>query len=116
MEDFGYLAFTASLDNDLLLRLLGHFRLRIRFFFQSQLLREACSVFRHLILDDDIRVEFSKAHEHARAIASDVLIELTELLPGFVKFFMISHRVFVNQKHFILQFTEAIRIPYANCS
>lgn len=47
-----------------------------------QLLKETCSVFRHLILDDDIRVEFSKAHEHARAIATDVLVELTELLPG----------------------------------
>lgn len=43
---------------------------------------ETCSVFRHLILDDDVRVEFSKAHEHARTIASDVLVELTELLPG----------------------------------
>lgn len=40
------------------------------------------AVFRHLILDDDIRVEFSKAHDHARAIAADVLTELTELLTG----------------------------------
>lgn len=45
-------------------------------------MKETCAVFRHLILDDDVRVEFSKAHEHARAIASDVLAELTELLPG----------------------------------
>lgn len=39
-------------------------------------------MFRHLILDDDIRIEFSKAHDHARAIAADVLAELTELLTG----------------------------------
>lgn len=48
----------------------------------SEVLVETCSVFRHLILDDDVRIEFSKAHEHARAIAADVLVELTELLPG----------------------------------
>lgn len=47
-----------------------------------QVLKETCAVFRHLILDDDVRVEFSKAHDHARAIAVDVLAELTELLPG----------------------------------
>lgn len=45
-------------------------------------MKETCAVFRHMILDDDVRVEFSKAHDHARAIASDVLAELTELLPG----------------------------------
>lgn len=33
-----------------------------------------------MILDDDIRVEFSKAHEHARTIAAEVLTEITELL------------------------------------
>lgn len=49
-----------------------------------QVLKETCTVFRHLILDDDIRIEFSKAHDHARAIASDVLAELTELLTGWL--------------------------------
>lgn len=48
--------------------------------FACQVLRETCAVFRHLILDDDIRVEFSKAHDHARTIAAEVLTELTELL------------------------------------
>lgn len=46
---------------------------------------ETCSLFRHLILDDDVRIEFSKAHEHARTIAADVLIELTRLLPVHMK-------------------------------
>lgn len=46
------------------------------------MLKETCAVFRHLILDDDIRVEFSKAHDHARAIAAEVLAELTQLLTG----------------------------------
>lgn len=48
----------------------------------EQVLKETCSLFRHLILDDDVRNEFSKAHDHARAIASEVLIELTKLLPS----------------------------------
>lgn len=52
------------------------------FNFIQQVLKETCAVFRHLILDDDIRVEFSKAHEHARTIAAEVLTELTELLPA----------------------------------
>ena len=49
------------------------------------MLKETCSLFRHLILDDDVRIEFSKAHEHARTIAADVLIELTTLLPIHMK-------------------------------
>lgn len=43
-------------------------------------------MFRHLILDDDVRIEFSKAHEHARTIAAEVLIDLTQLLPGLLSF------------------------------
>lgn len=46
------------------------------------MLKETCSLFRHLILDDDVRMEFSKAHDHAKAIATEVLIDLTRLLPG----------------------------------
>lgn len=45
------------------------------------IIRDLCACFRNLILDDDIRVEFGKAHEHARTIAACVLVELTELLP-----------------------------------
>ncbi|XP_065334736.1 armadillo repeat-containing protein 6 homolog [Cloeon dipterum] len=37
----------------------------------SPVARHTCSVLRSLILDDDIRVPFGKAHEHARLIASD---------------------------------------------
>lgn len=47
---------------------------------ESFLLREVCCVFRYLVLDDDIRVEFGKAHEHARLIAAETLEDLTKLL------------------------------------
>lgn len=47
-----------------------------------EILKSTSAVFRHFILDDDVRVEFSKAHDHARTIASEVLTELTNLLPG----------------------------------
>lgn len=39
-----------------------------------------CTVFRYLVLDDDIRVDFGKAHDHARMIAAEVLVEITTLL------------------------------------
>lgn len=42
-------------------------------------------MFRHLVLDDDVRIEFSKAHEHARTIAAECLIQLTQLLPVHMK-------------------------------
>lgn len=44
------------------------------------LLYHICCLFRHLVLDDDVRVEFSQAHEHARTISSDNLSHLTKLL------------------------------------
>lgn len=59
----------------------------------GQVLKETCSLFRHLILDDDVRIEFSKAHEHARTIAADVLIELTQLLPGMYVFMVHSSQI-----------------------
>ncbi|XP_031617946.1 armadillo repeat-containing protein 6 homolog [Contarinia nasturtii] len=46
-----------------------------------EVLKETCSLLRYLILDDDVRIEFSKAHEHAKTIAAEVLVELTKLLP-----------------------------------
>lgn len=49
----------------------------------SEIITDVCTVFRYLILDDDIRVEFGKAHEHARAIAAEVLVEITTLLTKF---------------------------------
>lgn len=45
-----------------------------------QVIQQLCTVFRYLILDDDIRIEFGKAHEHAKLIATDCLIELTQLI------------------------------------
>lgn len=45
----------------------------------SHLLRDVLAVLRALVLDDDVRVEFGKAHEHARIIASDTLCHITEL-------------------------------------
>lgn len=46
----------------------------------ADVVRRLCIVFRFLILDDDVRVEFGKAHDHAKQIAGDVLVELTELM------------------------------------
>lgn len=48
-----------------------------------RVVRELTAVFRFLVLDDDIRVEFGCAHEHARQIANEVLLELVELLPAY---------------------------------
>lgn len=47
---------------------------------EPEIVKETCSVFRNLILDDDLRLEFGKAHEHARMIASATLTDLTGLL------------------------------------
>uniref|UniRef100_A0A6B2EJQ8 Armadillo repeat-containing protein 6 n=1 Tax=Phlebotomus kandelakii TaxID=1109342 RepID=A0A6B2EJQ8_9DIPT len=46
-------------------------------------IRDLCTLFRNLVLDDDIRVEFGKAHEHARVIAESCLTDLTKLLYDF---------------------------------
>lgn len=44
------------------------------------LIKEVCGLFRMLVLDDDVRVEISKAHDHAREIASAALEDITKLL------------------------------------
>uniref|UniRef100_A0A8D8HL46 Armadillo repeat-containing protein 6 homolog n=1 Tax=Culex pipiens TaxID=7175 RepID=A0A8D8HL46_CULPI len=46
----------------------------------SEVVKQACALFRFLILDDDIRVEFGKAHEHARTMANEMLPDITKLL------------------------------------
>lgn len=46
----------------------------------APLLRDVLGVLRALVLDDDVRVEFGRAHEHAKAIASDTLLTITSLL------------------------------------
>lgn len=48
-----------------------------------RVIREVTAVLRFLVLDDDIRVEFGCAHEHARQIANEVLLQLVELLPAY---------------------------------
>lgn len=45
-------------------------------------LRDACAVIRALVLDDDIRQEYGKAHEHATIIAKGALNVLTGLMPS----------------------------------
>ena len=45
-------------------------------------LRDACAVIRALVLDDDIRQEYGKAHEHATVIAKGALNVLTGLMPS----------------------------------
>ena len=44
------------------------------------IIKDLCALFRSKILDDDIRVEFGKAHEHARTLATAFLKDLTQLL------------------------------------
>ncbi|CAH2098453.1 unnamed protein product [Euphydryas editha] len=46
----------------------------------KKLLSETLQVIRRLTLDDDIRVEFGKAHEHARELGINLLDTLSELL------------------------------------
>ncbi|KOX70802.1 Armadillo repeat-containing protein 6 like protein [Melipona quadrifasciata] len=48
-------------------------------------LRDACAVIRALVLDDDIRQEYGKAHEHATIIAKGALSVLTGLMPKYKK-------------------------------
>nr|XP_034172742.1 armadillo repeat-containing protein 6 homolog [Osmia lignaria] len=48
-------------------------------------IRDACAVIRALVLDDDIRHEYGKAHEHASVIAKGALNILTNLMPKFKK-------------------------------
>ncbi|XP_037956958.1 armadillo repeat-containing protein 6 homolog [Teleopsis dalmanni] len=45
-----------------------------------QVLSNVIAVFRYLVLDDDIRIEYGCAHEHAKNIANEVLVDLTKLL------------------------------------
>lgn len=53
--------------------------------------KEVCVVLRGLTLDDDVRLEYGKAHEHAVAIARQTLQTLTNLLSSKKKLF-----IFVN--------------------
>uniref|UniRef100_A0A182IYR4 Uncharacterized protein n=1 Tax=Anopheles atroparvus TaxID=41427 RepID=A0A182IYR4_ANOAO len=50
---------------------------------EPEIVRNACTLFRYLVLDDDIRVEFGKAHEHARQLAAESLAEISQLLTKF---------------------------------
>ncbi|KAI9578120.1 hypothetical protein GQX74_014014 [Glossina fuscipes] len=49
----------------------------------GKILREVLAIFRYLTLDDDIRIEFGSAHEHACQIANEVVKDLTALLKEF---------------------------------
>lgn len=50
---------------------------------EPEVIKNICICFRFLILDDDIRVEFGKAHDHARLIAQGCLVQLTQLMTAF---------------------------------
>lgn len=50
---------------------------------EPSIVKNICTTFRFLILDDDIRCEFGKAHEHARMIAQECLVDMTQLLTKF---------------------------------
>ncbi|XP_012528003.1 armadillo repeat-containing protein 6 homolog [Monomorium pharaonis] len=51
----------------------------------AQEVKDACSVIRALVLDDDIRHEYGKAHEHASIMAKGALDVITGLLNRFKK-------------------------------
>lgn len=44
------------------------------------ILKDILVLLRALTLDDDVRVEYGKAHEHARIIATETLMILMKLL------------------------------------
>lgn len=46
----------------------------------EKILGDVLAIYRYLVLDDDIRVEFGCAHEHARLIASEIVVDLVNLL------------------------------------
>lgn len=68
---------------------------------EPDVVKELCIVLRSLILDDDIRVEFGKAHEHARMLAADFLVELANLLKS-----KIMSIITFNRKYLILSFVR----------
>lgn len=55
-------------------------KLMLNFCGNEKLLSETLQVIRKLTLDDDVRVEFGKAHEHARELGAQMLEPLTNLL------------------------------------
>lgn len=46
----------------------------------EKLLSECLQVIRKMTLDDDVRVEFGKAHDHAKELGAQMLVPLTNLL------------------------------------
>lgn len=58
----------------------------------NYVLAEACQLIRNLLLDDDIRVEFSNAHETAKYIASKLngLDVLMSIGLGFISMFLVN--------------------------
>ncbi|XP_058466628.1 armadillo repeat-containing protein 6 homolog [Malaya genurostris] len=46
----------------------------------ADVIKNVCALFRFLVLDDDIRVEFGKAHEHARTLGTETVTDVTKLL------------------------------------
>lgn len=55
-------------------------KILVRVDVDAQEIKDACSVIRALILDDDIRHEYGKAHEHATVMAKGALDVITGLL------------------------------------
>lgn len=47
-----------------------------------EVIRALCTAVRYLILDDDVRVEFSKSPNHAQTLATEMMHELTDLIPS----------------------------------
>lgn len=63
---------------------------------------------RKFTLDDDIRVEFGRAHEHARELGVLVLEPLMELLKGIIAF-RCSTRIMAHAK--VVRFCSTTQTP-----
>lgn len=48
--------------------------------YRDEILQDVLGVMRALVLDDDVRVEYGRAHEHARAIAGETLNIIVHLM------------------------------------
>ena len=78
-----------------------------------EVVKHACALFRFLILDDDIRVEFGKAHEHARTLATEMLPDITKLL---FSEFVLSSTILVILQIFLFQSLNQTRTSSATSS
>lgn len=76
--------------------LISHLKMYVNKKASDKLMKDLTAVLRYLVLDDDIRVEFGHAHEHARQIASELIVDLTKLLAGKLRNININVKLLFN--------------------